>query len=206
MSKHRKVLFSISDNKPNWDCGDTNAPRDNPISPGTILISPNYTDTYLGNECRAVIKFEEGERILLQFLYFNVKFDSCVYDRYAIHCKPCGSNTAGEGDFLEIKDGDRSLISRELAWRKYKQYRSCKENAVYPHQYCKENTQLCGAKAPVPIVSTSNALYIYFRATSQESTFKIRLDTFVGKILYEIYFMSFYLILKLTKNNWFHVP
>ena len=42
--------------------------------PGTDLISPNHPSSYLGNlDCTNLIKFEEGERINLNFIEFDLE-------------------------------------------------------------------------------------------------------------------------------------
>ena len=71
---------------------DCNSPYDELTVPGTIIVSPNHPGSYDNNmDCRIIIKFEQGEKVLLQFLAFDVESHSgCGYD------------------YLEIRDGGES--------------------------------------------------------------------------------------------------
>ena len=57
--------------------------------PETIIQSPNYPNDYLNNQdCKAVVKFAQGQKVFVEFLAFNVEpHTNCSYD------------------WLEIRDG-----------------------------------------------------------------------------------------------------
>ena len=64
--------------------------------PGTILTSPNYPNEYLNNmECGTKIRFQPGERVVLEVEHFHVEHHSaCVWD------------------YVEVRDGDNASYTR----------------------------------------------------------------------------------------------
>ena len=60
--------------------------------PGTTIISPNHPNNYGDNQdCQIKIAFAEGQRVVIEFIHFNVEHSSsCYYD------------------WVEIRDGSSS--------------------------------------------------------------------------------------------------
>ena len=81
---------------------DCNSPFTEVVTiPGTIISSSNYPNNYDNNQdCQIKIAFEEGQRVLLEFIHFDVEYiSSCSYD------------------WLEIRDGpsaDSSMLVHNL--------------------------------------------------------------------------------------------
>ena len=66
-------------------------------TPETIIQSPNYPKDYPNNQdCKAVVKFTQGQRVSVEFLAFSVEYGCCG-------CRH---------DWLEIRDGSDSSANR----------------------------------------------------------------------------------------------
>ena len=73
------------------DCGGTVAQV---TTPGSVIQTPDFPSDYLNNQdCKAVIQLAQGERVLIEFLSFNVPFSGSMDCPY---------------DWLEIRDGNDS--------------------------------------------------------------------------------------------------
>ena len=89
-------------------------------APGSIITSPNHPQNYPNNQnCRTVIRFKQGQRVLLQFLAFNLEaqlHSQCVWD------------------WLEVRDGDNeysNLIGPRLCGLQYPDPIVSSRNVLY---------------------------------------------------------------------------
>ena len=75
---------------------DCNSPFTQEVTiPGSTIISPNHPNNYDNNQnCQIKIAFAEGQRVLLEFILFDVEHSSaCYYDWLEIRDGPsAGSN------------------------------------------------------------------------------------------------------------------
>ena len=117
------------------NCGDT--PNEVTV-PGTLIISPNHPSDYDNSQnCRTVIRFTQGQRVLLQFLSFNLESSStCSYD------------------YLQIRDGDTesaNLIGSNLCGDQIPNQIVSSGNTMYMYFHTDGSTVRSGFKLRVDV-------------------------------------------------------
>lgn len=78
---------------------DCNSPFDEVLTPGTVITSPNYPNSYANNlDCEMTIRFSESTKVLIEFdPTFEIEYIS--HGCNGVYCNGCSY------DYLEVYDG-----------------------------------------------------------------------------------------------------
>ena len=78
---------------------DCNSPFDEVLTPGTVITSPNYPNSYANNlDCEMTIRFSESTRVLIEFdPTFEIEYSSygCSYDYLEVYDGPSTDSPIG---------------------------------------------------------------------------------------------------------------
>ena len=102
-------------------------------TPNTTLTSPKYPMDYPSNqECRALVRFPQGQRVSLHFLKFNLEgYSDCF------------------ADWLEVRDGDdatSNVIGKKLCGSKLPSPIISSGNTMFIHFHTDSSLEYSGFK------------------------------------------------------------
>jgi hypothetical protein len=80
--------------------------------PGTIIISPGHPGSYETNQnCETTIKFREGQRVVIDFLYFDIEDYDCNYDWLEVRDGPSAESNLLGGSKLCGATSPNAMVS-----------------------------------------------------------------------------------------------